>query len=165
MALIKHDAVAPTELWTTLTDDEAAPAAGDILVSLGRWLSQAESLRSHNGKVGVLVQPDDDVLTLAGTLDGAGLVAIAFPKFTDGRGYSSARLLRDRLGYTGELRAVGHVLPDQVFYMRRVGFDALELADGKSADTAIAQLDEFSVTYQAAADDARPLYRRVERPA
>lgn len=165
MALIKQDAVAPTELWTTLTDDEAAPATGDILVSPARWLSESEALQSRQGKVGVLVQPDDDVLTLAGTLGPAALVAVAFPKFTDGRGYSSARLLRDRLGYTGELRAVGHVLPDQVFYMRRVGFDALELADGKSAETAIAQLGEFSVTYQAAADDARPLYRRVERPA
>lgn len=165
MALIKHDAVAPTELWTTLADDEPAPGGGDILVSPARWLSEAGSLRSRDGKVGVVVQPGDDVLTLAGTLDDVALVAVAFPKFTDGRGYSSARLVRDRLGYTGELRAVGHVLPDQVFYMRRVGFDALELADGKSADTAIAQLKEFSVTYQAAADDARPLFRRVTRPA
>ncbi len=165
MALIKHNAVVPAEEWTTLTDDEAAPAIGDILVSPARWLSEAASLQSRKGKVGVSVQPDDDVLTLAGSLDPVALVAVVFPKFTDGRGYSSARLLRDRLGYTGELRAVGHVLPDQVFYMRRVGFDALELADGKSADTAIAQLAEFSVTYQAAADDARPLYRRVKRPA
>lgn len=165
MALIKHDAVAPTEFWTTVDASEALPTAGDILVDPARWVSEGEALRARADKVGILLQPDDDVLTLDGTLEGLALVAVAFPKFTDGRGYSSARLLRDRLGYTGELRAVGHVLPDQVFYMRRVGFDALELADGKSADTALAQLGEFSVTYQAAADDTRPLYRRVARPA
>ncbi|MGH1346460.1 MAG: DUF934 domain-containing protein [Nannocystales bacterium] len=164
MALIKHDAVAPPEVWTTLDADQPVPATGDILVDVGRWVAEGEALRGRPDKVGVLLQPSDDVLTLDGTLDGLALVAVAFPKFTDGRGYSSARLLRDRLGYTGELRAVGHVLPDQVFYMRRVGFDALELADGKSADTAIAQLEEFSVTYQAAADDSRPLFRRVARP-
>ena len=165
MALIKHDAVAPTEFWTTLAPGEAVPESGDILVDVARWVSEAEALRARADKVGVLVQPDDEVMTLGGTLEGLALVAVAFPKFTDGRGYSSARLLRDRLGYTGELRAVGHVLPDQVFYMRRVGFDALELADGKSADTAIAQLETFSVRYQAAADDVRPLFRRVARPA
>ncbi len=165
MALIKHNAVAPAELWTTLAADQPVPATGDVLVDLERWVSEGEALRARADRVGVLLQPDDDVLGLEGTLDGLALIAVAFPKFTDGRGYSSARLLRDRLGYTGELRAVGHVLPDQVFYMRRVGFDALELADGKSADTAIAQLGEFSVTYQAAADDSRPLFRRVARPA
>ena len=165
MALIKHDAVAPTELWTTLDAGEPIPATGDILVDAARWVSENQALRARADKVGVLLQPDDEVLALEGTLEGVALVAIAFPKFTDGRGYSSARLLRDRLGYAGELRAVGHVLPDQVFYMRRVGFDALELADGKSAETAIAQLDTFSVRYQAAADDSRPLYRRVARPA
>ncbi len=164
MALIKHNAVAPPELWTTLSADEAVPTRGDILVDAARWLREGEALQARADKVGVLLQPDDDVLALEGTLEGLALVAIAFPKFTDGRGYSSARLLRDRLGYTGELRAVGHVLPDQVFYMRRVGFDALELADGKSVETAIAQLETFSVKYQAAADDARPLFRRVTRP-
>lgn len=165
MALIKHDAVAPTELWTTVDAGEPIPATGDILVDPARWVSQGETLRARADKVGVLLQPDDDVLTLEGTVEGLAIVAVAFPKFTDGRGYSSARLLRDRLGYTGELRAVGHVLPDQVFYMRRVGFDALELADGKSAETAIAQLETFSVRYQAGADDSRPLFRRVARPA
>jgi uncharacterized protein (DUF934 family) len=164
MALIKHDAVAPPEHWTTLQADEAIPASGDILVSPQRWIAEGDALRDRSDKVGVLLQPDDEVLMLDGKLDGLALVAVAFPKFTDGRGYSSARLLRDRLGYTAELRAVGHVLPDQVFYMRRVGFDALELADGKSTETALAQLGTFSVRYQAASDDARPLFRRVARP-
>ena len=164
MALIKNEAVAPPETWTTIEADEAVPPEGKVLVSVERWSAESDKLRARGDDVGILVQPDDDVLSLHGTLDGVSLVAVAFPKFTDGRGYSSARLLRDRLGYTGELRAVGDVLPDQVFYMWRVGFDAFDLADGKSPQTAIEQLEEFSVTYQAAADTDKPLFRRVQRP-
>lgn len=165
MALIKHDAVAPTETWTSLDAETALPADGNVRVGVSRWVAEAESLRSRPDSVSVVVQPDDDVLALQGMLDGISHVAVAFPKFTDGRGYSSARLLRDRLGYTGELRAIGDVLPDQVFYMRRVGFDAFELAEGKSPDTALAQLQEFSIRYQAAADTDQPLFRRVQRPS
>ena len=164
MALIRNGAVAPPETWTTLGNDDALPRSGDVLVGIDRWLEQRDALRARDGRVGVLLQPDDDALRLDGALEGAALVAVAFPKFTDGRGYSSARLLRDRLGYRGELRAVGDVLPDQVFFMQRVGFDSLDLAEDKSAQTALEQLREFSVTYQAAADDARPLFRRVQRP-
>ncbi|MCR9161569.1 MAG: DUF934 domain-containing protein [Nannocystaceae bacterium] len=165
MALIKNDAVAPPETWTALDSDAAVPAEGNVLVSVERWLNEADALRQRGAQVGILVQPGDDVLTLVGALDGVALVAVAFPKFTEGRGYSSARLLRDRLGYEGELRAVGDVLPDQVFYMRRVGFDSFELAEGKSPQTAIEKLEEFSVTYQAAADTDKPLFRRVQRPS
>jgi len=164
MALIKNHAVAPCESWTSVEDDAALPDEADVLVSVSRWLSDTPALRARAGKVGILVQPDDDVLRLEGALDGAAVIAVAFPKFTDGRGYSSARLLRDRLGYAGELRAVGDVLPDQLFYLHRVGFDAFELAEGKSPDTALEQLEAFSVTYQAAADTDQPLFRRVQRP-
>ena len=94
------------------------------------------------------------------------LVAINFPKFGDGRGYSKARLLRERHGYKGELRAVGEVLGDQLFYMHRCGFDAFELVDGKDVDGRPALPRTISrVTYQAATDDPRPLYRRVNRGA
>ncbi len=165
MALIKNDAAAAPESWTTVDAETVIPVEGDVLVPAARWVAERESLRQRADRVGVLLQPADDALTLTDALDGLALIAVAFPKFTDGRGYSSARLLRDRLGYTGELRAVGDVLPDQVFYMRRVGFDAFDLAEGKSVETALAQLKTFSVTYQAAADDERPLYRRIQRPA
>ncbi len=165
MALIKNRAVAPCEPWTSVEDDAALPGDGDVLVTVSRWLAEADNLRARSGRSGILVQPDDDVLRLQGTLDGVAVIAVAFPKFTDGRGYSSARLLRDRLGYEGELRAVGDVLPDQLFYMHRVGFDAFELAEGKSPETALEQLKTFSVTYQAAADTDQPLFRRVQRPS
>ena len=165
MALIKNLAVTPCEPWTTVDDEAALPDRTDVLVSLSRWLTETDHLRARTCKVGILLQPGDDVLRLHGALEGLAMIAVAFPKFTDGRGYSSARLLRERLGWNGELRAVGDVLPDQVFYMRRVGFDAFDLADGKSPDTALQQLEAFSVTYQAAADTDRPLFRRVQRPA
>jgi uncharacterized protein (DUF934 family) len=88
------------------------------------------------------------------------LVAIEVAKFTDGRHYSLARLLRERHGFTGELRAVGDVLPDQLFYMLRCGYSSFELAPGKSLETGVRCLAAFSVSYQGAADDPRPLYRR-----
>ena len=88
------------------------------------------------------------------------LIAIEFPRFTDGRGYSIARQLRDRNKFTGELRAVGWVLRDQLFYMERCGFDAFELKPGKPLESALEAFGELTVTYQAAADDPRPLYRR-----
>ena len=83
-----------------------------------------------------------------------------FPKFTDGRGYSTARLLRERYGYTGELRAIGDVLHDQLFYMARCGFDAFALKDGKDVAKAVNAFETFMTPYQAAVDQPQPLFRR-----
>ena len=91
------------------------------------------------------------------------LVAIRFPAFTDGRGYSTARLLRQRHGWTGELRAVGDVLRDQMFYLARCGFDTFDLKDGESVAEALAGFGDFSEAYQSAADRG-PLFRRRRPP-
>jgi len=88
------------------------------------------------------------------------VIALNFPSFTDGRHYSSARLLRERYGYKGEIRAIGDVLRDQLFYMRRCGFDAFAIRADRDPVDALEGLKDFSVTYQAAADDERPLFRR-----
>jgi uncharacterized protein (DUF934 family) len=111
----------------------------------------------------VRVDPEDELSDAAKLLPKVALVAINFPKFGDGRGYSKARLLRERFGFKGELRAVGEVLADQLQYMLRCGFDAFELAPGKDVAAALHAMRDFSVTYQAATDDPRPLYRRVAR--
>jgi hypothetical protein len=87
------------------------------------------------------------------------VIGVNFPKFTDGRSYSSARLLRERYGYAGEIRAIGDVLQDQLFYMRRCGIDAYALRADKDIDKALAGLRVFSETYQAAADQPQPLFR------
>ena len=146
--------------FTHLSDEDALPDHGDVTVSATRFAAERDALLARNGKVGVRLSPADEPAAIADHLGALALVAIEFPKFTDGRGYTSARELRGKYGYGGELRAVGHVLRDQLFYMARVGIDAFELAPGKSLQDALHAFEEFSVTYQAAADDQRPLYRR-----
>lgn len=106
------------------------------------------------------LEPDDDPAAVANRLATAARVEVSFPKFTDGRGYSIARLLRERYGYRGELRAVGDVQRDQLFYLFRVGFDAFLLRDGEEAAAALAALADFGEAYQAAVDRPQPLFRR-----
>jgi len=102
----------------------------------------------------------DDPLTLDGKLVGVTLIAIDFAKFSDGRGLSSAALLRKRIGYTGELRAVGDVARDQLFQMARCGFDAFELRDGQDVDDALKAFCDYGEVYQDAADGRAPIFRR-----
>jgi uncharacterized protein (DUF934 family) len=152
------------DAWEILPPDAAIPASGDWILSLSQWnaLQESPAATERAGKLGVLLKSDElpDQIVRP---ERAPLVAIEFPKFGDGRGYSSARLLRDRLGYKGELRAVGDVLRDQLFYMHRVGIDSFALKPGKDIEGALSAFDDFSVAYQAAADDPRPLFRRVSR--
>ena len=101
-----------------------------------------------------------DSATLADVLPRVALIAINFPKFTDGRGYSIASTLRSRFGYRGELRAIGDVLQDQLFYLQRVGFNAFALRADKDIDSAVKSLGDFSETYQGAVDQPLPLFRR-----
>jgi uncharacterized protein (DUF934 family) len=91
------------------------------------------------------------------------VIAVDFPKFGDGRGYSIAYRLRARLGYRGELRAIGDVLRDQMFYMQRAGFDAFATRADKDIHEAVKSLSDFSLNYQASVDEAQPLFRRVQR--
>jgi uncharacterized protein (DUF934 family) len=113
------------------------------------------------GSISVLLQPDDDALALAAHLATLTDIAIVFPVFTDGRGYSQATLLRKRLGYTGRLRAVGDVLVDQVNYMARAGFDEIELREDQSLEAARKALTQFSAHYQAAQDGSAPVWQRA----
>jgi len=112
------------------------------------------------GRLGVVVDGATDPEALAPHLQRLSLIAIELPKFTDGRAYSLARLLRDRYGYTGTLRAVGHVLRDQLFYMWRCGFDEFDLAEGVNVEDAVAAFDDFTITYQPAEDHEQPIWRR-----
>ena len=106
------------------------------------------------------LEPQDDPAGIAARLQGAARVEVNFPRFTDGRGYSIARLLRERHGYRGELRAVGDVQRDQIFYLQRCGFDAFLLRDDLDADESIAALADFSEAYQASVERPQPLFRR-----
>lgn len=107
----------------------------------------------------VLIATDDPLL-LEGKFDGVTLIAIDFAKFSDGRGLSSAALLRKRLGYVGELRAVGDVARDQLFQMARCGFDAFELRDGQDVEDSLKAFSDYGEVYQDAADGRAPIFRR-----
>lgn len=126
----------------------ALPVSGRWLVTQTLWLEQADELRERHIELGVLIEPADDALLLQGRFDGLALVAVDFPVFTDGRGFSSGYLVRSRLGWTGELRAVGEVLIDTVHYLARCGFDSFTLKPGHDAAHALKQFKAFSVHYQ-----------------
>ncbi len=145
--------------WRHVADDVALPAA-PVIVSLARWQAERDLLAARPEALGVRLPNDVDVAALAEDLPHFALIALEFPSFKDGRAYTQARLLRERYGYRGEVRAVGDVLRDQLFFMQRCGFDAFELRPDRSLEDALHALTEFSVTYQPAADEPLPLYRR-----
>ena len=145
MTLIKNGRVAEED-WAFVEGETALPD-GKIVVTLERFKADRDVLIARNAPLGVRLSPDDDPHDLAEDLDRLELVEVSFPKYVDGRGYSQAQLLRRRLGYTGELRAVGDVLRDQVSLMVRSGFDALVLANTDEAGFAAA-VAEFAEIYQ-----------------
>ena len=132
-----------------------------------RWRAERDTLIGRNAPVGVRLSNTDPVSDLAPDLDRLDIIVLEFPKFTDGRAYSQARLLRERYRYQGELRAAGNVLRDQLLFMQRCGFDAFELNHGQPVQAWIAATNEFSVFYQPAADERVPVMqcRREAVPA
>jgi uncharacterized protein (DUF934 family) len=128
--------------------DGAAPGRG-LIVPLARLRSEPHRWLSSGGRLGARLTPVDPVEELAGLLAQLALVAVEFPNPGDGRGYSQGRLLRERCGFRGELRAVGAgVRQDQVFLLARCGFDAMELAPGEDAEAARRALERYRVAYQ-----------------
>ena len=143
--------------FTTAPDDDAVPP-GDVIVSFARFQSEAGVLMNQGREVGVRVDAGQSVDDLAYDLPRIAVIALAFPKFGDGRAYSSARLLRERYGFTGEIRAVGDVLREQAGFMGRCGFDAFEPADGSTPEQWAAAAGRFRHVYQRAADDRDPAF-------
>lgn len=139
----------------------AIPAAGDVIVPLALWQAAAGELLARDaGRLGVWLDSDEDPALVADSLEAFDLIAVNFPQFTDGRGYSTARLLRERYGWRGELRAIGDVQRDQLFYLSRCGFDAFELNDGIDMKAALSAFGDFSEAYQASVERPLPLFRR-----
>jgi uncharacterized protein (DUF934 family) len=141
--------------WHVLREGEGFQHAVPTLLPLGAYLNEAPSDR-----LGVWLTPDDDAQALRERIDRVPLAAIDFPKFADGRGYSLAKLLRTRLGYTGELRALGEILVDQLFMLRRVGFTSFALRADQSPAAARAALGRYSDAYQTSSDAILPAFRR-----
>jgi len=117
-------------------------------------------LAQWQGEPGILLSTSDDPASIAADLEKISTIVIEFPQFTDGRGYSIARLLRERYGYKGEIRAAGEVLRDNLFYLSRCGFDSFVLSDQTKLDEALSGLSDFSDGYQASVERPQPLFRR-----
>ncbi len=148
--LLRDGAIAPGDSWRAVDDGEDLPA-GNVTVTLRRFLAEREQLAARDGEVGVRINPGEDLALAASHADAvntAALVSIIFPAFTDGRGFSVIRSLR-RQGYRGEIRADGSLLPDQFAFLRHCGADTVAIADGEDAQTWLREARALSLAYQA----------------
>ena len=167
--IIKDKAIVSDD-WTLLklaegeSPESAVIPSGEQIVPLKVWLAQQSHL-SARSDIGVWIASDERSEELGEAVSTLPLIAIDFPSFADGRGYSIAYQLRARQGFQGELRAIGDVLRDQLFYMQRVGFNAFATRADRSIEDALKGLTDFSDTYQTSWDQKSPLFRRVSRPA
>jgi len=162
MPLVKQGRIT-TDLFVHVADGAELPGDGAILVPASRFLEDPEALLKRAGKVGVIWPNNRDLDDLVPYLDRLAAVALVFPSFRDGRAYSQARLLRERHGYDGELRATGQVLRDQFVFMSRAGFDAFEVKKDADADAFAATMKRYSVFYQPTGDGrVTALHRRMQ---
>jgi uncharacterized protein (DUF934 family) len=146
MQLIKDQKIIDNT-WNYVADD-AQLIAGNISVSLARWKQDKSRLLTHDGDIGVRIGPADSVDDIAADLKNLSLIELDFPDFADGRLFSHAWLLRGRYDYQGEIRATGHYMNDQVFYLSRVGVNAFSPERSEDLPTVLANLNDFSVKYQ-----------------
>lgn len=157
--LIKQSVIVEN-VWQVLDPDfEGSIENQAVLIPLVRFLEEP-SLVIGNAQTGVWINSDENPEDLEPFIEQLALIAINFPKFVDGRGYSYARILRDRFNYQGELRAIGDVLHDQLFYLKRCGFDSFAVREDKDIEIAKTGLDVFTESYQAATVQSEPLFRR-----
>jgi uncharacterized protein (DUF934 family) len=161
MALIKNGELAASAFVDASAAD-AVPPTGPVIVSLDQWKAQREALLERGTPLGIRLHSDQAPELIAGDLQHFAVVALEFPKFRDGRAYSYARLLRERYGFKGELRAVGEVLLEQLFFMLRVGFDAFDVQGSDPLKDYRTALADFSVWYQPTAD-GRPTAMQLRR--
>ena len=151
MPLIREGRIV-ADSWRRVSDEEPLPRDVDPIVGLTRWKDERESLIALNRRLGLFLEAGESPDEVVGDLERLSLIALEFPKFNDGRAFSYARLLRERHGFTGELRAVGQVLRDQLFFMLRCGFDAFEVGDEVSPEVWRKALREINHVFQATGD-------------
>jgi len=162
MPLVKHGKIT-ADLFVHVPEGAELPGDGAILVPAARFLEDPEALLKRAGKVGVIWPNNRDLADLVPYLDRLAAVALVFPIFRDGRAYSQARLLRERHGYDGELRATGQVLRDQFVFMLRAGFDTFEVRKDSDAEAFASTAKRYSVFYQPTGDGRlTALHRRMQ---
>ncbi len=162
MRKLTNDGSLTSDDWAVLPKDEAfdpASVSGPTLVHWSQAQDQARMLEAGN-KIGIWIDTETPDEALASIPLQIPVIAIHIPTFTDGRGFSLARMLREQRGFTGEIRALGNYIQDQLFYMRRCGFDAYIIEEIADAESMRRSLMDFSDSYQAAVDQPQPLFRR-----
>ena len=164
MAKLIRNRRVDADSWQLLKRDPAGaidiPDAGDVIVPLATWQERRDALRGRAGRTGVWLDGPEGPEALGADLADLPIIAIYFSNFGDGRGFSSARLLRERHGYRGEIRAFGTVIRDWMLFMERCGFDSYWLRDDEEVDNALAAFAELPQTYQASVTEPQPLFRR-----
>lgn len=162
MAKIIKDHSVQDDAWDIVTLAEAPLPESAVLVPLALWQAQAAELRhrAQASSLGVWLAPDEDPSAIADDVNNFAVIGVSFPKFADGRGFSTGRLLRERYGFKGELRAFGDISRDQLFYLSRVGFNSFVFPPGRSLEDALQAFKDFPETYQGAIDQPNPLFRR-----
>lgn len=158
MPLLINREPVENDSWT-LVDEDTLQQSGDIIVPLALYLENQDSLSNRDGSLAVQVSGDDNIDTVLENPNRFPLIAVFFPAVRDGRGFSIARLLK-RAGFTGQIRATGDVSHDRLDFMTRCGFDALEIPADRYSEEVHNAFSEFSVRYQGAEDDSRPVYRQ-----
>jgi uncharacterized protein (DUF934 family) len=161
VALVKNGELV-TSSFVDVSGAEAIPADGPVIVDLDQWKAHRDELLRRGTPLGIRLHSDQPPELIADDLPRFTVVALEFPKFRDGRAYSYARLLRERYGFKGELRAVGEVLLEQLFFMLRTGFDAFDIQSANPLEDYRTALADFSVWYQPAAD-GRPTAMQLRR--
>ncbi|HUO90113.1 MAG TPA: DUF934 domain-containing protein [Rhizomicrobium sp.] len=151
------DGAIAEDSYVSVADDAALPAAGGAIVSLARFEKERAALLARNAPIGVRLKSDESPERLGDDVQRLSLVAIEFPVFRDGRGFSWARMLRTRLGFKGEVRATGHFLFDQINYQRRVGFDAWEVPERVSLEQFNKAFHEMTNVYQPSTDGKKTI--------
>jgi len=153
--------------WQLISRDQAGDItsaatvpAGKVILPYSLWRTLAQELMARRTEIGVWLDSDESAELLAESAATLPLIAIHFPIFMDGRGFSSARLLRERYGFTGELRAVGAFMRDQLTFLRRCGINAFEFDGAEPLDEVAQSLHDFSETYQVDSDQKLPIFRR-----
>jgi uncharacterized protein (DUF934 family) len=159
MPLIKNGRLTE-ERYVRVLDDAPIPDGVPVIVPAARFLADADEILRRDAPTGVEWPNNRKVAELEPYLGRLAVIVLMFPNFKDGRGYSQARLLRERYGFVGELRATGQILRDQFLFLARSGFDALEVAKPGDAEAFVSALARYTVFYQDAGDDRAPALRR-----
>ncbi|MCZ6805084.1 MAG: DUF934 domain-containing protein [Proteobacteria bacterium] len=160
MRVIKDKAVVDDN-WCLLRElDSSSPIPdGNVIYPFAYWQANRDEILKNNTTHAVRIDGAIETEALLDDLKHFSMIALDFPAFKDGRSYSHARLLRERYDYKGELRAIGDVLRDQLFFMQRCGIDSYEVREDKDIEDALKGLEDFTVRYQTAADGALPIYK------